>query len=123
MVRSNEKKRIERNPRYHIRLPIITGPDHQKLMTNYSVNLTTGGVYIETNSIQPVNTRLIVEFMLPNGSDRISCKARVAWVNISGHIKKYSLPPGMGLQFLDLSWEHIHSIRDFLNNDDLAPVR
>jgi len=109
-------------PRPNVRLAVFTGPDQQNLMSNYSVNLSTGGVFIETNKISPVDTLLIIEFMLPNSNRHITCKARVAWVNEVGDMKKPSLPQGMGIQFLNLSLENVQMIREFLKDHKLEPV-
>jgi uncharacterized protein (TIGR02266 family) len=91
-------------------------------MKNYAVNLSTGGMFIESNKILPVETLLTVEFMLPNANRQIACKARVAWTNEPEALKKPSLPPGMGIQFLNLSLENIQLIRNFVTEYELQPV-
>ena len=108
--------------RKNVRVAIYNGPDQQKLMTNYTVNMSTGGVFIETENIRPVDTVLELNFKLPDNDLIISCKARVAWVNEPGDLKKSTNPPGMGIQFLDLSFEKLHAIRNFLKECDLKPV-
>lgn len=109
-------------PRFKVRLAIFSGSDQTRLITNYAVNMNNGGVFIETSKILPVDTLLFVQFMLPNKHRPISCQARVAWANEPNSIRKDSLPPGMGLQFLNLSLEDIHIIRDFLEFGDLIPT-
>ena len=91
-------------------------------MSNYSVNMSTGGLFIETVTPLTVDTPLLVEFMLPVKNKFITCKARVAWVNAPGALIKPSLPPGMGIQFIDLSLENIQTIRKFLNEHDPKPI-
>jgi uncharacterized protein (TIGR02266 family) len=91
-------------------------------MSNYSVNMSTGGVFIETVNILPVDTSLVVKFKLPDNDAIITCKARVAWINETGLLRKFSLPPGMGLQFLDLSLNDMHAIRDYLNKGEIQPT-
>jgi uncharacterized protein (TIGR02266 family) len=110
------------DPRQNIRLAIFIGPDHQKLMTNYSVNMSTGGVFIESGMIHPIDTTLVLKFKLSDNDKVISCKARVAWTNEPGQLKNSSLPPGMGIQFLDLSLENLQAIRNFIKDCDLQPV-
>ena len=107
--------------RKNIRLEVYTGPDKQILMTDYTVNMSTGGVFLETGIIQPVDTALIITFKLPGSDSSIVCNARVAWINEPGRLKKFSLPPGMGIQFLDLSWENLQEIRQFLVEGALEP--
>lgn len=117
---SSSEQRPE--PRFKVRLAIFYGLKHQKLMTDYAVNMSTGGIFIETENILPVGTPLFVEFMLPNNDMLITCKARVAWTNEPDVLKSSVHPPGMGLQFLNLSLENIHAIRNFFDKGGLAPV-
>jgi len=86
-------------------------------MTRYSVNMSTGGMFIETQNILPVNTSLEIKFKLPGNDTIITCNARVAWTNEPGHLKKHSLPPGIGIEFLDLSLEIMLAIRDYLEGN------
>jgi len=108
--------------RKNIRIAVYNGPDFKKVMKNYTVNLSTGGVFIETANIKAVDTKLVVKFNLPDSDRIISCNARVAWTNEPGQIKKFSLPPGMGIQFIDLSLDDLRAIRDFLMDCELDPV-
>jgi len=109
-------------PRRNIRLAIYIGSDQDKIMTNYTVDVSTGGVFIETNDILQVDTLLEINFKLPDSDNIITCNARVAWTNEPGRLKKDSLPPGMGIQFVDLSFDNLQSIRNFLKEGDLKPV-
>jgi uncharacterized protein (TIGR02266 family) len=109
-------------PRRNIRLAIYIGLDQHKLMTNYTVNVSTGGVFIESNDILPVDTSLIIKFKLPDNDIIITCNARVAWTNEPGQLKKVNLSPGMGIQFVDLSLDNLQAIRNFLTEGDLKPV-
>jgi uncharacterized protein (TIGR02266 family) len=108
--------------RYVVRIAIYSGPNVKKLLTNYTVNMSTGGLYIETSQVFPVDTMLHVEFMLPGMTKAISCRAKVAWTNEEGAMKKATLPAGMGIQFLTLSLEDVHTIRDFLTHYKLVPT-
>ena len=110
------------DPRFRARIAIFNGPDQRRLISNYSVNMSTGGLFIETETILPVDTLLLVKFKLPDDDAIIACNARVAWTNETGHLKKYSSPPGMGLQFLNLSLENMYVIRDYLYKGDLVPT-
>ncbi len=108
--------------RFKVRLAIFNGPYQDKLVKNYAVNVSTGGVFMETSNILPVDTLLVVEFMLPNKVTPITCRARVAWTNEPHCPKNASLPPGVGLQFLNLSLDDIQVIRDFLEFGELSPT-
>jgi uncharacterized protein (TIGR02266 family) len=109
-------------PRYKTRLAIYYGSRDEKIMNDYAVNVSTGGIFIETVIPMPVNTVLYVELMLPAKDKSISCKTKVTWTNEPREIKSKNLPIGMGLQFLGISLDHIHSIREYINEGGLEPA-
>jgi uncharacterized protein (TIGR02266 family) len=108
--------------RKYLRLAIFNGPDQRILMSNYTVNMSTGGVFIESDNILPVDTPLVIKFNLPDNDIIITCNARVAWTNEPGHLKKLSFPSGMGIQFLDLSLENLQAIRILLKEGEFKPI-
>jgi len=121
---TEKQAHIERlsDPRFLARIAIFNGPSQKELMTDYSVNVSSGGLFIETVKILPVDTQLVVKFKLPGMDNVITCKSRVAWVNEPGALKKPALPQGMGLQFLDLSLDDMHAIRLFIDQGELVPT-
>lgn len=120
---ANPKSLEPRNdPRYSARIAIFYGPYQKKILTDYSINLSTGGVFIETKLILPEDTNLTVKFKLPHTDTLIVAKARVAWVNSPESLKKAALPIGMGLQFLDLTPEGMNAIRTYLDLNAFVPI-
>ena len=97
--------------RYHARMAVYYGLYENMLLTDYCINISTGGMFLESSTILTMGTELIVKFKLPESDSIIIANARVAWTNDPNAIKKESLPPGMGLQFLDLSLENLRVIR------------
>jgi uncharacterized protein (TIGR02266 family) len=122
MSESTEPVEKRADPRFKARIVIFDVLDQRRLISNYSVNMSTGGVFIETDDILPVDTLLLVKFKLPDNDTIIVCKARVAWTNEPGHLKKFSFPLGMSLQFLNLSLDNMYVIRDYLNKGNLVPT-
>lgn len=108
-------------PRVKARLQIHCGSDPDHLLKKFTFNLSTGGVFVETPELQPVDTPLIVAFEVPELKGAISCRARVAWVNRPEDKMKPLLPPGMGIQFLDLSLEDLEAIFAFVKKEFLSP--
>jgi uncharacterized protein (TIGR02266 family) len=108
-------------PRIMAQLKIHFGLEPQDLLTDYSVNISTGGVFLKTDHPLPADTPLSLEFSLPNLSSPLHCQGRVAWVNSSMNAKKPQLPPGMGIQFLDLSLDYMYAIREFIKRQCLKP--
>ena len=64
--------------RIGVRLEVRYGADRQKLLSNYSVNISTGGLFLETADPLPVDTPLALEFTLPGREEPIRCAGRVA---------------------------------------------
>jgi uncharacterized protein (TIGR02266 family) len=108
-------------PRYTARMRINFGTDASQLLSDYTLNLSTGGVFLETRNLMAEGTPLTVEFVLPHRNIPINCQASVAWVNHPDLIRNPNLPVGMGIQFLDLSTESIEAIRSYIQEENLAP--
>ena len=108
-------------PRIKARLRIHYGAEMKKVLTDYSVNLSTGGVFIETAEVLPPHTALSLEFVLPAPEKTVTCRGRVAWVNHPDKIINPALPAGMGLQFLDLHYEDLVAIRNYVKTKCLHP--
>ena len=108
--------------RYHARMAVYYGLYENMLLTDYCINISAGGMFLESRTILTVGTELIVKFKIPNCDTIIITNAKVAWTNDPGAIKNSSLPPGMGLQFLDLSLGNLHVIRSFLEKGKLNPT-
>jgi uncharacterized protein (TIGR02266 family) len=108
--------------RYMARLQLHYGQDNTQLLTDYTINLSTGGVFLETLKLMEVDTPLEAEFVLPNCTATIRCKARVAWVNHPSQIKNPNLPAGMGLQFINLRVEDMDAIRGYIRDEKLTPM-
>jgi len=108
--------------RYFARLQIYFGTDAEQLLSDYAINLSTGGVFLETENLMEEDAPLIAEFVLPHSNIAINCNARVAWVNHPDLIKNQSLPVGMGIQFLDLGEDGMNAIRSYIQEESLLPM-
>lgn len=92
-----EEKR--RDPRVSVKLKV-------KLVNDsfdgefYTVNVSRGGVFIETKNPFTLGDYFYLELFLTE-SEKISCNAKVVWV--SHYTENSSYLPGMGLKFENLS--------------------
>ena len=111
-----------REPRSNVRLAVFYGKHSRKLMTDYAVDMRFGGIFLESEHVLPVNSSLRVEFNLPVNNRRIACRSRVAWTSGSGQANARLCPSGMGLQFLDLTIEEMHVIRNYIAEVGLKAV-
>lgn len=108
--------RVEARLRVHVR-------QNQTLRRGYSVNLSSGGLFLETASPPSVDTDLALRFSLADGVSTIRCHGRVSWINPSGEDKVPHLPTGMGIQFTDLSAEDLEKIQNFVKCRFIARLR
>jgi len=115
---------MRKSPRYAARLGIKCqyGSDPDRFLSHYSVNLSAGGIFIETSDLLPIDSPLSVEFILPEDGRIIKCLGRVSWLNHPESLKSQNLPVGMGLQFTGLTLDDMDSIRHFIKNQNLTPV-
>jgi type IV pilus assembly protein PilZ len=66
-------------------------------LVSYSLNLSKGGLFLDTPELLPVGSRLAVSFVIPGADLTIETDAEVMWVRSS--VSDEGLPPGMGLRF------------------------
>jgi uncharacterized protein (TIGR02266 family) len=91
-------------------------------LTAFSVDISSGGLYINTENPLAVDESLVIRFSLEEPKRDIVCKCRVAWVNSPLDLRKSDLPTGMGIQFDGLSLEDLHTIRTFIKNQHPEPA-
>ncbi|MBE0504233.1 MAG: response regulator [Desulfuromonadales bacterium] len=121
IAKKNLNIQIRALPRYVARMRIHFGKDGGQLFSEYTLNLSTGGVFLETMNLMAEGAPLAVEFVLPHRNIPINCKACVAWVNHPDMIRNPDLPAGMGIQFLDLNTKAVDAIRSYIHEENLAP--
>lgn len=121
MVRRHLNFEVRQGRRIKAEVRVYYGPAPQKQLEEFSVDLSMGGLYMKTDFPLPVDESLTIRFTLPDHKGMVSCKARVAWVNAKENPRKPDLPPGMGIQFVELSLEDMRSIRRFLEHNELEP--
>ena len=106
--------------RFRARLRVRYGAMSRDLY-DYSIDLSTGGFFLETERPLLVETPLDLEFTLPGIGSTIRCKGRVAWVNYPKLRRKSHLPAGMGVQFLELALDDMYAIRNYIDSEGLEP--
>ncbi len=121
MVRRHLNFEVREGKRIKAEVRVYYGPAPQKQLSEFSVDLSMGGLYMKTDFPLPVDESLTIRFSLPDQKGMVSCKARVAWVNAKDNPRKPDLPSGMGIQFVDLSLEDMKSLRRFMEYNELEP--
>lgn len=87
----------------------------QKQHHGSCVNLNFGGMFLATETLFPVETRLDVRFVLPGFTSPLQGTVRVAWVNHPEWRKKEGVPCGMGVQFVDLGPTARAALKEFID--------
>ena len=103
-------------------LRVYYGPSQKIVLYGFSVDMSSGGLFLKTETPFSVNETVLLSFTLPDVNKVVNCSAKVAWVNLEDEPRKPELPTGIGLQFLDLSTEYLMSIKSLLNHDGVEPI-
>jgi uncharacterized protein (TIGR02266 family) len=69
--------------------------------SEFTSNINEGGMFIETESPAPLDSIVQLQCRLPDLERPVKLRGRVAWVSDG----KSDAPPGMGIEFQDLSDE------------------
>lgn len=103
----------ERRDRARAELEVSVGvAGDNRFFTGTTGDLSSGGLFVATDEPLPVDTELVLSFVLPDGY-RVRAEARVAWVRAPRY-RPHELPAGMGLRFADVSARDLAAIRHLL---------
>jgi uncharacterized protein (TIGR02266 family) len=97
--------------RLEIEVDVGIEGDHT-FFTGRMGDLSRGGLFVATDDPLPVETELLLSFLLPDGY-RVTAEAVVAWIRIPRY-RPDELPSGMGIKFVELSEKDAHAIGHFL---------
>lgn len=81
-----------------------------ELFSEFARNINEGGIYVETESPQPLGTTVSLQFQLPGGDDPVEVTGRVVR---HGDAAAGELP-GMGIEFDDLGRQERELINDLV---------
>ncbi len=109
--------------RINTRLYVHFCAQSHDLLSDYSIDLSTGGLFLATEHFFAPDTLLNIEFILSSSKTVIRCNARVAWVNDPQHREKLALPTGMGVRFIDLTLADMDAIREYIKTENLIHAR
>ncbi|MBK8171553.1 MAG: TIGR02266 family protein [Sandaracinaceae bacterium] len=76
-----------------------------EFIEQYSVDISTGGLFIKTKSPMPIGTLLKFEFQLKDESRLIHGVGRVVWKRDETQAKGSDIPAGMGIKFIKMDPE------------------
>jgi len=102
-------------------LKVDFGPDRNNLRPACAYNLSTGGIFIATETPIALNTKMVVRLDLPDTEKPIICESIVSWVNRNTDPDQSDIPPGIGLQFLSLNATDLFAIHRYINHQRNSP--
>ncbi len=109
-------------PRVRTTLRVRYGTTGQHLLSDYAVNVCTGGLFLATDQPLAVDTSLALKFELSEKVERdVHCRGRVAWVKANGAAHRPGLPCGFGVQFTEIAPEDMEAIQEFVKQESITP--
>lgn len=111
-----------RNLRVGVRVPVALESGGVQA-TVASVDLSLGGMFVETAHLLPPGTELLAEFSLPGAEEVVPVlvRAEVAWLNETRGKLKKDMPVGMGLQFTKVTPEAQTALGRYIEVANRAP--
>lgn len=103
--------------RYERRLPVritVEYEDTEDFLTDYTANLSIGGMFIETQEPLAVGTRFRLRFSVPGREAPIDTVAEVRWAQ--GRAPGSPMAPGMGVRFETLASADLQAVQDMLSH-------
>lgn len=82
-------------------------------ITDYIINISKGGIFINTTKPLPVGTKIRILFSIPDIPLPFDLMGIVRWINPVGH-SSHSVP-GMGIEFLEMDEVVKKRIERFIN--------
>ena len=106
---------IERraHPRVELRIDVNYG-NVGLFHTNSILNISQGGLFIQTDSPLDLGTEIEVTFTLPGSTREIRATGLVVWRHAPTHSKISSHTPGMGIKLKRIAAQDLALIREFV---------
>lgn len=97
--------------------------DYDEFLTQYTENISQGGLFIRTQQLKEVNQVVRLWLTLPGLEGDVEIIARVAHLRTPEQAAELGLAPGMGLEFLELDFAVKQRLSDyFLGGLTSTPV-
>ncbi len=106
----NTEKREYRRHKIRLEIAINQSSEHN-FFTGFALDVSEGGVFIATNDIKAIGSELEFSFRLDGRSIRVV--GLVRWLREPDAFIG-SLPPGMGIRFLEIDPEDLQRIQSFV---------
>jgi DNA-binding response OmpR family regulator len=109
-------------PRFRVRFPVNWTCGDGQRNSGYGVNISTKGIFVESEVTAKVNSIISLKFTLPAYDVEINCRARVSCVMLNDSTLNFAYPKGLGLEFVDLSEENYSKIFGYIRKEHIEPI-
>jgi Tfp pilus assembly protein PilZ len=92
--------------------------DERQYFFGYAKSLSKTGAFFHTLTPKNVGEEFNIEFAIPRTDIVVKCQARVVWKREFGSDDK--LPPGMGIEFIDIDPEIGEKVDEWINKCEPA---
>ncbi len=101
---SDRRRQVRRTTvRKIVSFDVDYGADNNFLLRK-AHNLSLDGIFIETEQVPPINSRVIIKIEIPGSSRKLVLNGTVQWIHSNDKRSRLEgFPPGVGIQFRDLS--------------------
>lgn len=98
------------------------GASQETPLTDFSIKSIAGGLFLATTTLLHIDDSLTLQFNLHDHEKIVYCKAKVTWFNATTRPLKPNLPPGYGVQLIDLPPETTRLIRKVTAQNMFEPA-
>lgn len=102
--------------RKHSRVPVYAEVKYDQVaedITEHIINISRGGLFIETFSPSELGTLLKISFYLPDSGHTFEVTGAVVW---SRKLPTAAGPPGMGIEFKDINPHDADMLEGYINS-------
>jgi uncharacterized protein (TIGR02266 family) len=107
--------------REHARQELEVAVDFQSehnFYTGLTQNISEGGLFVATNELRPIGSRVRVRFSLPGTPRPVEVDTEVRWRKEVTALHRIEGAQGIGLRFLNLTPEAMAAIKEFIRRRD-----
>ena len=105
---------MRQTPRVESRLAVQYGFGNDLDLHGHTLNLSSGGIYLESPEACSSGQEISLELVLPEHSRPLKLKGRVAWINQGEERSRKDLAEGFGIAFTSLTNMDVRSLQQYV---------
>ncbi len=113
---AQEESGRREHPRAELEVAVDLQSEHN-FYTGLTQNISAGGLFVSTNELRPIGSKIRVRLTLPGSNRPIEVDTEVRWVKEISALRRTD-DQGMGLRFLELGADAAKTIDAFLARRD-----